>query len=589
MFSKRRMCRICRARGLRRSAELAVVTRADVRPPPPPEPGDDADAGDGTILCGTVGGAFNAEEGAHGADTAVHAADDDGDDDAWHRVVVGAGVAGVCCAEELARQRPHDRVTLVSSDDAIKAVTNVRRVTRVLETFDVTNKPHGALRYPNLTVVQGIVEAFDGDESTLVVRRLDIGGDTKGPSYGNSTSTHTNASGTNSEIKLKFDQLCVCVGAEPRRALDPNPTTDPHDVYDSIAVTVRDTESVEDLRQRLGAVNSVVVAGNGGIAMELVQALCWDPGGAEGGAEDTAVHDDDDDDVPTLVWLCKHPSIGDAFFDRDASDFLLNELQRRTSSSTTSTDEKKHSDDENIDLRDDGGRHKRRRTGMQSGPRGGAAGPDWTARLTSKNTKSKGSVLRGGRFRLRVVTDAHLARLERDGGIGGETFAVLGDGTRLRTDLLVSAAGVDPAPRLQWLPIEKFPRGVDGGLAVDGSQRTLGPHASSVFAAGDCASMEHRELSMHSGDGTVNQWFQMRLWSQARQSGTFAARVRVFFWLFLVIFCLFFFGFLVIWFSPHTVCSHINFVFFRSCAASATNPRGVSTTSSSRTRLRSSV
>ena len=72
--------------------------------------------------------------------------------------------------------------------------------------------------------------------------------------------------------------------------------------------------------------------------------------------------------------------------------------------------------------------------------------------------------------------------------------------------------------------IEKFPRGVDGGLAVDGSQRTLGPHASSVFAAGDCASMEHRELSMHSGDGTVNQWFQMRLWSQARQSGTFAAR-----------------------------------------------------------------
>ena len=232
MFSKRRMCRICRARGLRRSADLAVVTRADVRPAPPPEPGDDADAGDGTILCGTVGGAFNAEEGAHGADTAVHDDDDDdGDDDAWHRVVVGAGVAGVCCAEELARQRPHDRVTLVSSDDAIKAVTNVRRVTRVLETFDVTNKPHGALRYPNLTVVRGIVEAFDGDESTLVVRRLDIGGDTKEPSDDGNASTHS------IETVIKFDQLCVCVGAEPRRALDPNPTTDPHDVYDSIAVT----------------------------------------------------------------------------------------------------------------------------------------------------------------------------------------------------------------------------------------------------------------------------------------------------------------------------------------------------------------
>ena len=86
MFSKRRMCRICRARGLRRSADLAVVTRADVRPPPPPEPGDDADAGDGTILCGTVGGAFNAEEGAHGADTAVH-------DDRRRRTTTTRGIA----------------------------------------------------------------------------------------------------------------------------------------------------------------------------------------------------------------------------------------------------------------------------------------------------------------------------------------------------------------------------------------------------------------------------------------------------------------------------------------------------------------
>ena len=193
---------------------------------------------------------------------------------------------------------------------------------------------------------------------------------------------------------------------------------------------------------------------------------------------------------------------------------------------------------------------------MRSGG-GGAAGPDWTARLTSSSTQSKGSVLRGKRFRLRVVTDAHLARLERDGGVGGETFAVLGDGTRVRTDLLVSAAGVDPAPRIKWLPIEKFPRGGDGGVAVDGSQRTLGPHASSVFAAGDCASCEHRELSMHSGDGTVNQWFQMRLWSQARQSGTFAARVRVFFG--------FIWFYLVIWFSSLTVCSYEPFVFQVMC------------------------
>ena len=95
---------------------------------------------------------------------------DSPDEDAWHRVVVGAGVAGVCCAEELARLRPSDRVTLVAADDALKAVTNVERVTRNLETFDVQNRPHSALAYPNLAVVRGVVEACDPGESTLVVR-----------------------------------------------------------------------------------------------------------------------------------------------------------------------------------------------------------------------------------------------------------------------------------------------------------------------------------------------------------------------------------------------------------------------------------
>lgn len=36
-------------------------------------------------------------------------------------VVVGGGVAGVCCAEELCRLRPGDEVALVSADRVLKA------------------------------------------------------------------------------------------------------------------------------------------------------------------------------------------------------------------------------------------------------------------------------------------------------------------------------------------------------------------------------------------------------------------------------------------------------------------------------------
>ena len=127
-------------------------------------------------------------------------------------------------------------------------------------------------------------------------------------------------------------------------------------------------------------------------------------------------------------------------------------------------------------------------------------------------------------------TDASLTRVERaargaDDSEGGGTtglkyVAVLGDGERIEMDVLVSAVGVDPAPRVEWLPTGSFPRGADGGVAVDRAFRTMGPHADAVYAAGDCASCELREG--RSGDAP---WFQMRLWSQARTSGTFVARV----------------------------------------------------------------
>lgn len=184
------------------------------------------------------------------------------------------------------------------------------------------------------------------------------------------------------------------------------------------------------------------------------------------------------------------------------------------------------------------GEHKRRRVlNLDAGSRGGAAGPDWTRRL-DRNPGSKSRK----RFRLLVRTDASLTRVERASGAddsskpkpdGGAYLAVLRDGERIEMDVLVSAVGVDPGPRIAWLPEGSFPRGADGGVAVDRAFRTMGPHADVVYAAGDCASCELREGRSLGGGvggkidpgGAIVPWFQMRLWSQARTSGTYVARV----------------------------------------------------------------
>ena len=84
------------------------VARALTRPCPPPQHLHIA-GGD----CSLVGAESGLSAAAMGDGTPP-----------W--VVVGGGIAGVCCAEELCRQRPGDRVTLISTDPVFR----VRRTAR---------------------------------------------------------------------------------------------------------------------------------------------------------------------------------------------------------------------------------------------------------------------------------------------------------------------------------------------------------------------------------------------------------------------------------------------------------------------------
>ena len=104
-------------------------------------------------------------------------------------------------------------------------------------------------------------------------------------------------------------------------------------------------------------------------------------------------------------------------------------------------------------------------------------------------------------------------------------YARTNRGLKIGCDFIVSALGVEPADgpkivksgRAAGLELE------EGWLAVDGRFRTSEP---GIYAAGDGChirpSFDRR--SPHMMETAPSEWLQMRLWSQAKTMGQFAAR-----------------------------------------------------------------
>ena len=141
---------MCRSRGYPLPQGLAVVDG-------PLEDGPCAVATEADLLGLRLIGADALASSAEGASSRDAA----GGARPTRRVVVGAGVAGTCCVEELCRLRPDDAVTLVTLGDAVKSVRNVERVTRNVEVLDVVERPSTALAYPNLTIVRAAATGID--------------------------------------------------------------------------------------------------------------------------------------------------------------------------------------------------------------------------------------------------------------------------------------------------------------------------------------------------------------------------------------------------------------------------------------------
>jgi len=150
-------------------------------------------------------------------------------------VVVGGGIAGVTCAEQLAIQFPSEDILLVTASPVIKAVTNFKQVSKVLEEFDVEEQPKTMLenRFPNIKIIESGVKQLKSKEHCILT------GD---------GSQHV------------YKKLCLCAGAKPKLICEENP----------YVLGIRDTDSAQEFQKQLTKAQRIMIIGNGGIALELV-------------------------------------------------------------------------------------------------------------------------------------------------------------------------------------------------------------------------------------------------------------------------------------------------------------------------------
>ncbi|GFO27235.1 pyridine nucleotide-disulfide oxidoreductase domain-containing protein 1 [Plakobranchus ocellatus] len=280
---------------------------------------------------------------------------------------------------------------------------------------------------------------------------------------------------------LLYDKLCICTGGKPRVIAKNNP----------LVVGIRDTESVKEFQNKVKTARRILIVGNGGIATELVYEL--------EGCE--------------VIWAIKDKSIAHTFVDAGAGEFFLEHLNKAKDNTQTGPSKRlKYTSAAST-------------SPIPCGLSGGALGPDWTSNLNFHGEIDEIS------HRIHVEREVEVSDIMTPDefkqselkeslcwpDVQWPVFVSLTNGIVYGCDLVVSATGVIPnASFTNDSHINShFEQAEDGGIKVNSCMKT---NVDSVFAAGDVctASWEH---SQH--------WLQMRLWSQARQMGCYAAKCMI--------------------------------------------------------------
>ncbi|KAM3968157.1 pyridine nucleotide-disulfide oxidoreductase domain 1 [Aphomia sociella] len=267
---------------------------------------------------------------------------------------------------------------------------------------------------------------------------------------------------TDGGIIVEYNVICICTGGIPKLIFESNKC--------KRILGIRDTESVQEFQAKLMSGRRMVIVGNGGIASEIVHATR--------GIQ--------------KVWVIRDDYISATFIDPGAAEFFQNTLKKKSDlESPGSTVLRRHVFTEEDTL-----------VSLNKDLKSAALGPDWYRKLEGIRNET-------GEQELEIIYKVEVKSvIERD-----EEFPLmveLTNGRKVLCDFVISATGVNPAVNFQFdcEPVT----GVDGGLSVNEYQETT---IKDIFAAGDVA---------HAAWSHATHWFQLRLWTQARQMAGMAAK-----------------------------------------------------------------
>ncbi|KAK6616963.1 hypothetical protein RUM43_014933 [Polyplax serrata] len=234
-------------------------------------------------------------------------------------------------------------------------------------------------------------------------------------------------------------------------------------------IGIRDTDSVFEFEKKIKSSKRLMIVGNGGIASEIIHEVQ--------GIE--------------KIWVVKDNHISKTFIDAGAGEFFQGCLDKDNRPATSikrityTTGKSTNCLQSKIKV---------------TNP---ALGPDW----------HKNYDLHGYLESSKVVTEfnAEVSKI-LNGDENWPIYVELSNEKVYGVDFVVSATGVVPnvEPFASSSPDLKL--GIDGGILVDWKMETS---LTDVFAAGDVCT---------AGWNWAPQWHQMRLWTQAKQMGSYCAK-----------------------------------------------------------------
>lgn len=363
-------------------------------------------------------------------------------------VIVGGGISSVSCAQEIRNFDDSGTITLISASSLLKVVKNRTPVGQLMESFDISEEiaSKAFTEEDNVSVVRGTITTWNWKDKLL---KLDDG------------------------RQFSYDKLCICTGGRPK-----NRWRHP------LVISIRDTETLEKLNEKMKNARRVVVIGNGGIATEVVYEL----------------------KNVEIIWAIRHSSISATFFDEGAAEFFKSMLL--SGRTAESVQEPMVSKRYRIIVEKD--------TDNKSEIAGCALGPDWASAFDISGSLKKRSVHVIYKVEMKKILEDNEKVVPVEGSPYSEgnwpLYIELSDGQIVGCDLLVQATGVKPNSEMWKAQCNKLELANDGGILVDDHMMSSIPD---VYACGDVCTAGW-EWSEH--------WMQMRLWTQAFQMGAYCGR-----------------------------------------------------------------